>query len=182
MNNHGLKGWSMSTFLLDTVSSSDFGFHIFMLGIQKYLKDNMSRRISSFPKPASPLRSQLSKAAVSSHQSSNSGHHCRQLSCIFLISIQCFRAWHKVETEQIRTEWNWPTFISTCLNCFSSCFHGVLRPSPSPGWLTASLSTTTKFLFSVFFHCWLLPLVYDILQVLTKFSTKFLWVEINFFP
>jgi len=152
-----------------------------MLDVQKYLKDNTPRRISSFPKPTSPSKVSVKQSSsIGSHQSPNSGHHPRQLSCIFLISIHCFRAWHKVETEQIFIEWNLPTFISICLNDLLFYFHWVVRPSPSPGWLTADPSTTITFLFSVFFlHCLLLPWVYG---TYSKFFTNFLWVEINFSP
>lgn len=134
-------------------------FHIFMLDVQKYLKDNTPRRISSFPKPTSPSKISVKQSSnIGSHQSPNSGHHPRQLSCVFLISIHCFRAWHKAENEQIFIEWNLPTFISICLNNLLFYFHWVVRPSPSPGWLLThqplSHFYSLYFFFIVYYFLW----------------------------
>lgn len=57
------------------------------------------------------------------HQSSNFGHHPRQLSCISLISAHCFSAWHKVEIEHLLNE--------ACLLLFPLCW-------------TISFSTSTQ--------------------------------------
>lgn len=78
-------------------------------------------------------------SSIWSHQSPNSGHHCRQFSCIFLISIHCFRAWHKVETKQIFIEWNLPTYISHLLG-LSIPFLPLSGQTLTDAWLADSCS------------------------------------------
>lgn len=171
------EGRACLHFYNDTISSSDL-LSYFHVGCPKVPQRQHTPKEVHFPQTyISSKISVKQSSSIWSHQSPNSGHHCRQFSCIFLISIHCFRAWHKVETEQIFIKWNLPTYISHLLR-LSPFFHWVVKPSPTPGWLTPVPSTMITFVFSVIFlHCLWLPLVCNIFKVLTKF----LWVEINFF-
>lgn len=175
------EGMEHVHFLLNTISSSDFGFRIFMLDIQKYLKDNTPQRISSFPKPTSPLRSQLSKAAESEVKAQTLGIIVGNL---LVFSSQSSASGLTQSRNWTNTYWMKLThFYFHLLELFLFLLPRSAQ-TLSITWLADCFSINHYhiFILRIFSSLLTTSFIYDILKVLTKFSTKFLWVEINFFP